>query len=95
MFVFQHFHFSSAIIFVAPALQLSNLFSLFRVVNMHAATYIPVQTVTAENGISYAYRRLGPLDGVPLVMHMHVSFSTDDHNWPRTAKFSTPEWSLT
>lgn len=36
-------------------------------------TYIPVQKIQAKNGISYAYRRLGPVEGIPLVMHMHVS----------------------
>lgn len=36
-------------------------------------TYIPVQKIEAKNGITYAYRRLGPAEGIPLVMHMHVS----------------------
>lgn len=36
-------------------------------------TYIPVQKVKAKNGIVYAYRRLGPARGIPLVLHMHVS----------------------
>lgn len=35
-------------------------------------TYIPVQKVEAKNGIVYAYRRLGPPEGIPLVLHMHV-----------------------
>lgn len=35
-------------------------------------TYIPTQKVEAKNGIVYAYRRLGPPEGVPLVLHMHV-----------------------
>ncbi|GKT84406.1 peroxidase [Colletotrichum tofieldiae] len=38
-------------------------------------TYIPVQKVEANNGISYAYRRLGPAKGIPLVLHMHVRAS--------------------
>ncbi|KAK8010993.1 alpha/beta-hydrolase [Apiospora arundinis] len=38
-------------------------------------TYIPVQKVEAQNGITYAYRRLGPAHGIPLVMHMHVRAS--------------------
>ncbi|KAK1992229.1 alpha/beta-hydrolase [Colletotrichum falcatum] len=38
-------------------------------------TYIPVQKVEAGNGIVYAYRRLGPSEGVPLVLHMHVRAS--------------------
>ncbi|OLN96150.1 2-hydroxy-6-oxononadienedioate/2-hydroxy-6-oxononatrienedioate hydrolase [Colletotrichum chlorophyti] len=38
-------------------------------------TYIPVQKVEAANGIVYAYRRLGPAKGIPLVLHMHVRAS--------------------
>lgn len=38
-------------------------------------TYIPVQKVEASNGIVYAYRRLGPAQGIPLVLHMHVGCS--------------------
>ncbi|KAF6796349.1 peroxidase [Colletotrichum musicola] len=38
-------------------------------------TYIPVQKVKASNGIVYAYRKLGPAQGVPLVLHMHVRAS--------------------
>lgn len=36
-------------------------------------TYVPFQKVEAKNGIVYAYRRLGPAEGIPLVLHMHVS----------------------
>lgn len=36
-------------------------------------TYIPFEKVEAKNGIVYAYRRLGPTEGIPLVLHMHVS----------------------
>ncbi|KAK8080218.1 hypothetical protein PG997_008036 [Apiospora hydei] len=38
-------------------------------------TYIPVQKIEAKNCITYAYRRLGPAEGIPLVMHMHVRAS--------------------
>ncbi|OHW98147.1 hydrolase [Colletotrichum incanum] len=38
-------------------------------------TYIPVQKIEANNGIVYAYRRLGPARGIPLVLHMHVRAS--------------------
>ncbi|KXH59620.1 multicopper oxidase [Colletotrichum salicis] len=38
-------------------------------------TYIPVQKIDAKNGIVYAYRRLGPAEGIPLVLHMHVRAS--------------------
>lgn len=37
--------------------------------------YIPARKVVAANGIVYAYRRLGPAKGIPLVLHMHVSYS--------------------
>ncbi|KAI8193170.1 hypothetical protein KHU50_012685 [Colletotrichum sp. SAR 10_65] len=39
------------------------------------STYVPVQKVEAKNGIVYAYRRLGPAEGIPLVLHMHVRAS--------------------
>lgn len=35
-------------------------------------THIPVQKVEAKNGVTYAYRWLGPVEGIPLVMQIHV-----------------------
>lgn len=43
---------------------------------MMLPTFIPIQKVEAENGIIYAYRRLGPAEGIPLVLHMHVGYDS-------------------
>lgn len=71
------FYFGRTSVTHLPVLAYSLIYmtTIFCLFTMMIPTYIPVQKIEAKNGIVYAYRRLGPTEGIPLVLHMHVSWA--------------------